>query len=79
MSLKRTDKKTVNDKVIMFIIDMIIRIVKFSVLNNTLVKIVSLNIKRYIRFKFRWVRYHVKPLIILRLGGIMDTGIPLYI
>ena len=79
MNLKGMANTNVNGKVIIFSIYMSITIVKFSVLNHSLVNIVSVYIKGSTRFKFGWVIYCFKKLIIFNFGKIKDTGIPVCI
>ena len=71
--------KNVNNKFIIFIICISKQILKFSVLNNITANIVSVNFKGSIIFKFLWVIYCIKPLIVLSVSIIKDNGVPVCI
>ena len=70
---------TVDGKIIIFIIGISVKIVKFSVFKNSLVNTIAMHIKGSIIFKFLWVVYCIKTFIIFILIVIKDTGIPTHI
>ena len=66
-------------KIIVYIMRSSIKIVKFGVLGDILVNIVSMHIKSSMRFNYGLVVYIIKPFFILSLIVIKDTGTPIHI
>ena len=73
-----TMNKTVDSKIIIFIIGIHIKIVKFGVLEYIPVNIVSIHMKSSMTWYFWWVRYIIELLIDFRFSLIKYTGIPIH-
>ena len=74
-----TMNTTVNNKLIISIICIDIKIVNFGVMENSPVNIVSMHIKMFMRLNSLMVEYSIKPFIVYLFIGIKYTGIPVHI